>query len=293
VKKRQERTKSKQSSHGAPPPKISPDEVKPAQKWEAETPEASAQVECESEELPKIDEETKVVLLPVNPYLVHVYWGIAANDLEEIARVLRRVGPRAQPVLRFYDVTQADVDATSAPSWFEVEIDLRAGNWYVHLESPGKSYCLDLGLRTEGGGFQPLARSNVTETPRAWPSDKVEESYLLVEEDSPPVATAVPPGEPAEEGQAPAVPVSADEQYGGEEKELERQERTHFRTFAPGKMERIIAELYGQRRREWSGLASKAGGTDDPQPSGKERADLTELSERSFRTGLASSRKSP
>jgi hypothetical protein len=292
-------------------------------------------VECESEELPDIAEETKVVLLPVNPYLVHVYWGIAANDLEEIGRVSGQPGRRAQPVLRFYDITQVDFGGTSASSWFDVEINLRAGSWYVHLQSPAKSYCIDLGLRTEGGGFHRLARSNAAETPRAWPSDKVEESYLLVEEDYhrvetvvPPMKpthaaetlpeprwvgelyrreeirpqpqkprisarfeTVVPPVEPAEVAETLPGPPSASEQHHGKENP-EPKELRFLRTAASGEMERKLAELYQRRMRERLGFAPKAGGTDDPQPSRKERADLTELSERSFRAGLSSGRKS-
>jgi hypothetical protein len=291
-------------------------------------------MECESDELPDSDEETKVVLLPVNPYLAHVYWGIGANDLEEIERVSRQPGERAQPVLRFYDITHPNFDGTSAPSWFDVEIDLRAGKWYVHLQSPAKSYYIDLGLRTEGGGFHRLARSNVAETPRAEPSDKVEESYLLVEEGYRRVETIVPPvkptdvvgalpeppwvGEPhrAEEirpqSQKPRIfprfkrvvppaaevaetlpePPSAGERHHGEEKGQGPKELGIFRTAVPGEIERKLAELYQRRLWERSGFAPKAGSTGDPQPSGKERADLTELSERNFRTGLSSGRKS-
>jgi hypothetical protein len=271
--------------------------VKSAQQWEAETPEAPAALECESEELPDIDEETKVVLLPVHPYLVHVYWGIGANDLEEIERISRRPGERAQPVLRFYDITHADFDGTSAPSWFDVEIDLRAGKWYVHLQSPAKSYCIDLGLRTEGSGFHGLARSNVAETPRAAPSDEVEESYLLVEEGYHRVETVVPPVKAAEMAETLPEPPSAGEQHHKEEKGPDgrgasRSALTDDEAAAPGEMERKLAELYQRRLWERSGFAPKAGGTGDPQPPGKGRADLTELSERNFRAGLSSGRKS-
>jgi hypothetical protein len=329
VNKRQEPAETKQSPHHAHPPQPSPDELNSAREWEAETPEAPAALELESEELPENDEETKVVLLPVNPYLVHVYWGIAANDREEIGRVVRRLGGRAQPVLRFYDINHVDSDGTGTPGWFEIEIDLRARNWYVHLQSPAKSYCIDLGLRTEGSGFRRLARSNVAETPPAWPSDKVEEGYLLVEGDFPRVATVVPPVQHTGVAKTLPEPPWFGELYRGEEfrpqpkkprtlsrsvkpagvvrtfreppsraerrlgkgKGPEFKKQRFFRTVAPKKMEGILAELYGRRMREWSGLASKARGAGNPQPIGKKRVDLTELSERSYRKGLSLGRK--
>ena len=292
MNKRQEPTESKQSPHHAHLPQPSPDELNSAREWEAETPEAPAALDFESEELPETDEETKVVLLPVNPYLVHVYWGIAANDQEEIGRIVRRLGGRAQPVLRFYDITHVDSDGTGTPSWFEVEIDLRARNWYVHLQSPAKSYCIDLGLRTEGSGFRRLARSNVAETPPAWPSDKVEEGYLLVEGDYPRVATVVPPVQPTGVGRTFREPPSRAEQHRGEGKGPEWKQQRFLRTVAPEKVEGILAELYGQRKWERSGLASKAGGAGNPQRIGKKRVDLTELSEKSYRKGLSLGRKS-
>lgn len=292
MKKKQKPRKSKRSPRRTHPRQASADEIKSAKERKAESPEGPAALECEWEELPDIDEETKVVLLPVNPYLVHVYWGIAANDLEELGRVFRRLGPRAQPVLRFYDITHINFDGTNAPSWFEVEIDLRAGNWYVHLQSPAKSYCIDLGLRTEGGGFHRLARSNVAETPRAWPSDKVEESYLLVEGDYPRVEAVVPRGAAAEAAKTPPEPSSAGKQHDGEEKGPEAKELRIFRTAVPGELERKLAELYRRQGWERSGFAPKAGSTSDPQPSGEERADLTELSEKNFRAGISSGRKS-
>ena len=348
MKKRQEPTESERSPQGTPP-RASADEVESTEEWEAEIPEGSATLECESEELPDCDEETKVVLLPVNPYLVHVYWGIAAHDLKEVGRLFSRLGPRAQPVLRFYDVTQVSLDGTNSLGWFDVEIALGAGNWYVHLQSPAKSYCIDLGLRIEGGGFHRLARSNVAETPRAWPSDKMEESYLLVEGDHPRAETVVPyraaaevvksPLEPfstggsqggevkgpeskelrffrtAAPGDTPLEPFSAGEPQDGEEKRAElgdasRSAPTYvesqggettgaepkelriFRTATPGEIERKLAELYQQRSWEWPGFAPQAGGTREPQPSGKECADLTEVSERSFRAGVSSGQKS-
>ena len=343
-------------------------EVDSSEEWEAGTPEEPAGLERDSEELPVYDDETKVVLLPVNPYLVHAYWGIAARDLKEIGRVFSRLGARAQPVLRFYDITQANPDGTNSLCWFEIEISLGAGNWYVHLEGSAKTYYIDLGLRTEGGGFRRLARSNVAETPRAWPSDKVAESYLLVEGDYRPLETVW-----QEHRGAPRGAPTAGERLGGEAEgpegggasrgsptygEAQGREAERPRGVGPsrssptygeaqegeangsqgmdgspyglpartlreagpkpsglrlpkgfgphagdrsrsaptyrvlGEVERELAEPCRQRNWERAGFAPEAESTGKPQPSGEEGADLTDLSERSFRAGLSSGQKS-
>ncbi|MGA9057000.1 MAG: DUF4912 domain-containing protein [Terriglobia bacterium] len=176
-------------------------------------------------EFPHFYEHTRVVLLPVNPYLVHVYWEVPPHDLKEIKKLLGRPALRAQPVLRFRDITSIIFDGTNAHSHFDVDIDLGAGNWYVHLWGPAKSYCVDLGLRTNDGQFHPLARSNIAQTPRARPSGRAEETYMLVEGDYHRVEAVPPPAghvpgpvrmrpessgaaESAEIGQRPAEPYS-------------------------------------------------------------------------------------
>jgi len=367
VKKTRKPIESRRPSQG-PSPQASAVEVESSEEWEAGTPEQPAGLERDSEELPVYDDETKVVLLPVNPHLVHAYWGIAARDLKEIGRVFSRLGARAQPVLRFYDITQANPDGPNSPCWFEVEISLGAGNWYVHLEGSAKTYYIDLGLRTEGGGFRRLARSNVAETPCAWPSDKGAESYLLVEGDyrllervgqehrggprSAPMAGERLGGEAegtegvgasrgsltyggaqGREAEGPrGVGTSRSsstygEAQGGEANGSQGRDGSPYglpaRTlrkagpepsglrlpegFGPqagdrsrsaptygalGEVERELAGLCQQRNWERAGFAPEAESTGKPQPSGKEGADLTDLSERSFRAGLSSGQKS-
>ena len=172
-------------------PDVSADEAEPAEARDAG--ELYARTPSEDEEIPGSDEDTKVVLLPVNPHLLYVYWEFSARDLEALGRAFSRLGPRARPVLRFYETTQASSDSLNSASCFEVAIALTAGKWYVRLEQPAHSYCLDLGIYLGQGSFRLLARSNVAEMPKDRPSEKTEERYLLVDANhSPPEAVAAP-----------------------------------------------------------------------------------------------------
>lgn len=91
----------------------------------------------------------------VNPYLVHAYWDV---DLTRLPATT------SSAALRFHDVSQP-----FAPDTFDVEVDLRARNWYVDLWGPARSYYAELGTKTAAGDFTPIVRSNSLETPRAWP----------------------------------------------------------------------------------------------------------------------------
>ncbi len=74
----------------------------------------------EPSEFPHFYEHARVVSLPVNPYLVHVYWEVAPDDLKEIKKLLGQLALRAQPVLRFCDITCTIFDGTNAHSQFDV-----------------------------------------------------------------------------------------------------------------------------------------------------------------------------
>jgi hypothetical protein len=173
-------------------PDVIPDEAESGEELDAE--ELYARAQLEDDEIPGGDEETKVVLLPVNPHLLYVYWEFSARDLEEMSRVFSRLGPRARPVLRFYE-TQTNPDSLNSASCLEVAIALSAGKWYVRLEHPADSYCLDLGIYLGQGSFRLLARSNVAEIPKVCPSDKREERYFRVEGNQSPAEVVAAPAQ--------------------------------------------------------------------------------------------------
>jgi hypothetical protein len=91
---------------------------------------------------------------------------------------------------------------------------------------------------------------------------------------------------------APPETLYTGDQQGGEENGREAKGLRIFRTAAPGEIGRRLAELYRQQGREWSGLATKASSAGEARPSGRARADLTEVSEKSFRAGISSGQKS-
>src|SRR5215467_4701762 len=92
---------------------------------------ASKPAWSEPGELPELNDRTRVVLMPVSPYLVHAYW-----DLDSRTQV---DGPGA--CLRFHDTT-----AGQPPSSFDIPVTLAARSLYVHLWGPARRYTAELGL---------------------------------------------------------------------------------------------------------------------------------------------------
>jgi Domain of unknown function (DUF4912) len=132
-------------------------------------------VPLEPGDLPSSYGKNRLVLLPVDPYLMFTYWELASGGPPT-------AGSRA--VLRFHESPVSGGTEGSRP--FDVDIELAAGNWYVHLWSPEKVYRADLGLRGEDGSFVILAQSNTVRTAPAGPV-------------APSDAAPPPPHEPAAE----------------------------------------------------------------------------------------------
>jgi len=135
----------------------------------------------ESGELPELTGPSRVVLMVVNPYLVHAYWDV--NPIERPTAETAASSGR----LRFHEASNGQ-----EPTSFDVYVDLTARNWYIPLWSPEKRYYAELGLSREDGGLTALARSNAIETPRAWPVAQVQERFLRVGESPQPVEVAPP-----------------------------------------------------------------------------------------------------
>jgi hypothetical protein len=145
---------------------------------------AGQQQEAEPQELTELPSsygQTRLTLMGVDPFWIHVYWEVTPHDREA---AMARLGPErasAHWVLRFYDVTYIDFDGTNAHGYFDQPVDLAANSWYVNLWSSEKTYCADIGALAPTGRFEPACRSNFVYTPRADESPHYRPKWLHVE----------------------------------------------------------------------------------------------------------------
>jgi len=126
--------------------------------------------------LPKTYDKNKLVLMPVNPYVVFAYW-----DFDQRTRELMKQKAReGKAVIRLYDVTFIMFNGTNAHRTFEHRLDeltLGAGNFYFNVPMPRADYISEIGYLDDEGKFVPLLRSNVTRTPAASPSTSSRERW--------------------------------------------------------------------------------------------------------------------
>ena len=117
----------------------------------SEAIESPRKLMSEPGDLPGSYGESRVVLLPVEPYLLHVYWNVTPAELDKAKHQINEEHAQSQAILRCYDITNTIIDGTNANGSFDVHIDLLSKCWYVHLWSPEKSYFIELGFKTEDG----------------------------------------------------------------------------------------------------------------------------------------------
>ncbi len=134
-------------------------------------------------ELPYHYGDDRIVLLVRDPYWAYSYWEVSQKKLEIERGNLGRAGEDAYLALRVYDVTDVRFDGQNDHGHYDIGIYDRVGNWYVNTGMPGRSFIVDLGLKTQDGRFVTLARSNAVRTPRDSVSDVLDEEWMVPDSD--------------------------------------------------------------------------------------------------------------
>jgi len=125
-------------------------------------------------------EESRIVLMDIDPYSLHAYWEITNIDKKKVLKQFDESSKPPRQIIRVYDVTYIHFDGKNAHSYFDIEINRNRGNWYIDLWSFHKSLYAEIGMKSSLGDFHPIARSNFIDTPRACQSSSDEERWMRV-----------------------------------------------------------------------------------------------------------------
>ncbi|MGF1512648.1 MAG: DUF4912 domain-containing protein [Elainellaceae cyanobacterium] len=136
---------------------------------------ALADVDEALPDLPDGYGESRVVLLPRDPQWAYVYWDVPNDHREE----LRRQGG-IRLALRFYDVTNVDINFQRPHSMQQYECDELAREWYLPVPVSDRDYAVEIGYLTMDGRWLMLTRSAPVRIPPVYPSDWVEDQFLTL-----------------------------------------------------------------------------------------------------------------
>ncbi len=129
-------------------------------------------------ELPAGYGDSRIVLMPRDPQWAYAYWDIPQGHKEE----MRRQGG-IRLALRFYDVTDINLDYQRPHSLQQYECDELAREWYLPVPVSDREYMIEIGYITMDGRWLLLSRSASMRIPPVYPSDWVDEQFVTIDWD--------------------------------------------------------------------------------------------------------------
>ena len=120
--------------------------------------------------------ESRIVLMPRDPQWAYAYWDLPNEHKEG----LRRQGGDKLAV-RFYDVTDINLDNQSPHSLQQYECDEMAREWYLPVPVRDRDYVVEIGYISNEGRWLLLARSSPVHIPPVYPSDWIEDHFITVD----------------------------------------------------------------------------------------------------------------
>ncbi len=131
------------------------------------------------QELPSGYGRDRMVLMVRDPWWLYTYWEVRQETVEKLKSELKEDFFKASRVLRVYDVTNIIFNGANANRFFDIGVHEFANNWYIDVAGPGRSWCVDLGLKLPDGRFVTILRSNVVQTPLDGPSWITDEEWMI------------------------------------------------------------------------------------------------------------------
>jgi hypothetical protein len=143
------------------------------------TPEAPKVAVHVKEDLPGGYGQDKIVLQVRDPHWIHAYWEVTFQTMDNLKARLGYNFEGAKRILRVYDISHIIFNGSNAHRYFDIEVSPEANNWYINTAGPGRSWCVDIGLKLASGEFIMIARSNTVHTPLEGPSWITDEEWMI------------------------------------------------------------------------------------------------------------------
>ncbi|MBU0503383.1 MAG: DUF4912 domain-containing protein [Candidatus Omnitrophota bacterium] len=133
-------------------------------------------------DLPGGYNKDEIILQIRDPWWLYSYWEVTLNTWAKLKQHLKDVFQTAKKTLRVYDVSQIIFNGKNAHKFFDIETNHDANAWYIDAAGPGKSWCVDYGLKLPNGEFITIVRSNTVQSPLDGPSWITDEEWMIPEE---------------------------------------------------------------------------------------------------------------
>ncbi|WP_455382772.1 DUF4912 domain-containing protein [Salinispira pacifica] len=126
----------------------------------------------ESDELPAVYNETRIMIMLRDPAWAFAYW-----DLKEIHEKKYRRNPEFHGMLiRVYELSEPSDDRDAIVDSFDIPVQLSDSRWYINLPEQDTHYRLELIARF-AEGEEVLAQSNIVSVPKGYFADDNSASF--------------------------------------------------------------------------------------------------------------------
>jgi uncharacterized protein len=134
------------------------------------------------QELPGGYGKDRMILQVRDPWWLHTYWEVTLSTWESLKKRFKDIFHGAKKALRVYDVSHIVFTGSNAHRYFDIELGHDATNWYIDTGAPGRSWCVDYGLKLPNGEFVTIVRSNIVQSPLDGPSWVTDEEWMIPDE---------------------------------------------------------------------------------------------------------------
>jgi hypothetical protein len=155
-----------------PLPRAGPAPALPVPSGAAPAPTARAT----DRELPRAYGLHRVVLVARDPWWLFAYWETSPVERIEALRALGSEGEGVHEVLRLHGP-----EGDGLPPR-DIDLEPGAGRMHFRVDHPGRTYRVEVGLRTASGRFVALVTSSPVTTPPAAPSSDLGVRWVAVGE---------------------------------------------------------------------------------------------------------------
>jgi hypothetical protein len=135
--------------------------------------------------LPLRYNDNRIAIMPRDPWWIYTYWDITQSRVDEVVNAIALDQRNdLKWVLRVHDVSGiSNFNGSNSRYFFDMDINFEANNWYLNVNQPERSWCVEIGLINAEGKFFLVARSNIIMTPYFGISDIIDEEWALSDDE--------------------------------------------------------------------------------------------------------------
>ena len=120
-------------------------------------------------ELPDRYGDHRLVVMARDPNWAYAYWDLNPTQVRNLLKSARQTASEVRWILRVYSAALHPVEEKG--HFFDVDIQVQGGNYYLNLSKPGARFIVEIGVMDHSGMFRSTAQSNPVIMPLNHPSD--------------------------------------------------------------------------------------------------------------------------